>query len=527
MMAGLALAMVLQGAEILAVRCDVVPGGAAVKVLASAPFAAKFEREGDQVRVTLQAERPAGLELPAPQPPLLALAAETGSSSLVLRLTLAAGAAFEPRQEGSLVTLSVTNAAAAPSRDVEQLYPLLFPGWLDEAPAPPEPASAVAESGGSGRLTFGPFTLRPTLVVRYVDATSSFLDTPTPVRARYFEFGPTIGIVSSELAYGARLALNYQPQFRRPTDDAIPILSQPSHFVNASLDVPLGSSGWLSISDQYGRGTIETQMVDPGREYFYDIGRFQRNQVSVLLRTEMAGRLDFDMGGSLAKETLESGAGYFDNDREGVFAGLRYELARSLRSTLRYSLDRVPPQEQRPLVEMTGHMLSVGLEGDLTPLVKANLQVGYRSETYPLALAPGDHYSGLMLGATLSRQFNDGGSLTLGGLRTTNLSAFDANAFFVTSGASLSLNQPLPLGVRLTGGVSHQWNDYRQVDASLGVPRADRILGWTAGVGRTLTRWSYLRADYTQEQRKSNLGEFNTRSHSLIIQLGIGVSGGR
>ena len=526
-MIGLALAVAIQGAEILAVRCEAVPGGAAVKVLASAPFAAKFERVGDQVVVTLQAERAAGLALPTPQPPLLALTAETGSSSLVLRLTLAAGAAFEPRQEGSLVTLVVSTAASAPSRDVEQLYPLLFPGRLDEAPVFETPRPAAAETGGSGPLTFGRFTIRPALVLRYVDATSSFLDTPTPVRARYFEFGPAIGVVSSELAHGVRLALNYQPQFRRPTDDAIPILSKPSHFVTGSLDAPLGSSGWLTISDAYGRGTIETQVVDPGREYFYDIGRFRRNQVSVLLRTETVGRLDFDMGGSVAKETLEAGAGYFDNDRQSAFAGLRYEIAQSLRSTLRYSLDRVPPQAKRPIVESTGHAVTLGLDGDLTPLVKATVQAGFRSETYPLALAAGNSFRGLTLGASLSRQFNNGGSLTLGGLRTTNLSAFKDNAFFLTNAVSLSLSQPVPFGFRLTGAVSHQWNDYRVVDASIGVPRADRIFGWTVGAGRTLTRWSYLRADYTQEKRSSNLSEFNTRSHSLIVQLGIGVAGAR
>jgi len=527
MMAGLVLAAALQGAEILAVRCEAVPGGATIKVLASAAVAARFERTGDQVLVTLAAERPAGLELPQPQPPILALVAEAGSSSLVLRLTLAAGAAFEPRQEGSLVTLSVTTGAAVPSRDVEQLYPLLFPGRLDEAPVSEPLAPAVAEAGSSGPLTFGPFTIRPGLVLRYVDATSAFLDTPTPVRARYFELQPTIAVVSSDLANGARLSLSYEPRFRRPTDDAIPILSDPSHFLNGSLDVPLGSSGWLTISDAYGRGTIETQVVDPGREYFYDIGHFRRNQVGVSLRTESERRVDLEVGGLYTKETVDTGSGYFDNDRQGAFASLRYELSQSLRSNLRYSLDRVPAQEARPIVESTGHGISVGLEGDVSPLLKVTAQAGFRREKYPLAPAPGNEFSGPTFGASLIRQFNNGGTLTLGGLRTTNLSAFQNNAFFVTKGASLTLNQPIPLGFRVTGALSHQWNDYRVVDTAIGAPRADRLFGWSVGAGRTLTRRSYLRADYTREKRHSNVSDFNTTSHSLIVQLGIGVAGAR
>jgi hypothetical protein len=237
--------------------------------------------------------------------------------------------------------------------------------------------------------------------------------------------------------------------------------------------------------------------------------------------------LDYEIGGSLVKETLENGAAYFDNERQSAFAGLRYEMNPSLRSTLRYSLDRVPPQAGRPIAESTGHGVSLGLDGELTPLVKATVQVGYKSETYPLATRSGDRYRGPTLSASLSRQFNNGGVLTLGGLRATNLSAFANNAFYVTSGTSLSLTQPLPFGFRLTGALSQQWNDYRVVDASIGAPRADRIFGWTVGAGRTLTRWSYLRADYTRERRKSNLADFNTRSHSLIVQLGLGVSGVR
>jgi hypothetical protein len=63
------------------------------------------------------------------------------------------------------------------------------------------------------------------------------------------------------------------------------------------------------------------------------------------------------------------------------------------------------------------------------------------------------------------------------------------------------------------------------VASGLTEPRHDDIFGWSLGLGRPFTRWSYLRADYRHERRRSNLDAFQVTTHALVLQVGIGYLG--
>jgi hypothetical protein len=366
-----------------------------------------------------------------------------------------------------------------------------------------------------------PLSFKPTLALRYVDAESTFFDTPQPVTARYLEAQPGLTMTAAPAGFQGRLTLRYEPRLRK--HESIPLLSQSSHFASASLEAPIGSSLWLTAGDDWSRGAIEANVLDPGREYFYNLGRFRRNQVSVRLRTETPGRLDWEIGGSSATESVAPGTGYFDNEREQLQVGALYELGPTLKTALRYEFERVPPPDVRPLVESRAHSVVANLEGDLSPFLKANLNAGYREERHPRAAQGADSFRGLVYGLSLRREFLHGGSLTLAGSRTSQLSAFEANAFYVANGAQAQLVTPLPLGVLLSLGAGHQWNDYRLNASVLSEPRRDRLFGWTAGLARPLTSWSFLRGDYSWDRRKSNVPGLSTRTHSLVIQLGLGA----
>ena len=49
----------------------------------------------------------------------------------------------------------------------------------------------------------------------------------------------------------------------------------------------------------------------------------------------------------------------------------------------------------------------------------------------------------------------------------------------------------------------------------------DRITAWMAGLGRSITDWVLVRADYRYEQRESNLDQFDTDGHAFTAQIGI------
>jgi hypothetical protein len=70
-----------------------------------------------------------------------------------------------------------------------------------------------------------------------------------------------------------------------------------------------------------------------------------------------------------------------------------------------------------------------------------------------------------------------------------------------------------------------QWNSYRLDAAGLNKPRRDRLFGCTVGLGRSITRWSSLRADYNWETRGSNVPGLSAQTHSFVVQLGLGAGG--
>jgi len=111
----------------------------------------------------------------------------------------------------------------------------------------------------------------------------------------------------------------------------------------------------------------------------------------------------------------------------------------------------------------------------------------------------------------------------LGGGRATDVSAFEANAFYVSNSVHGGLTVALPWELSLRSEVGWAWNRYRLVASAIGAPRADDLFGWSVGASRSLGRRAFLRADYRRDRRDSNVPGYDLVSHGFIAQLGIGL----
>lgn len=263
--------------------------------------------------------------------------------------------------------------------------------------------------------------------------------------------------------------------------------------------------------------------MDPGREYFFDLGSFRRNEFGLGLRYDTAGPFDIVLGAGIADERVDSGTGYFDNVRQNASLGVRYEVGLSSHVSLTYGLERVPPPATRPVAEMRSQALLVGVLGQLRPSLRANVSGGYRLQENPRAAAGADRFSGITFAGSLAQDLPKSGLLTLSAQRSTQLSAFENNAFYVVDGVQLTLRMPVVLSFEVNAGTSYQDNTYRLTAQGLAEPRHDRLVGWTAGLARPVTRWAYLRADYNWERRNSNVPGLSAKTHAFIAQLGLGV----
>ena len=401
-------------------------------------------------------------------------------------------------------------------------YRKLFPAPAAAESVAGEPANPADDRGREPGLSLGFLTIKPALSIGYVSADVA-VRSPEPAHDHFLQVRPTLTFETSLL--DGRLVLDYQPVLRG-FGSFEPVQSN-SHLLGASLDLPLGTRAELRLTDRFATGVLETTEVDPGQEYFFDLGRFTRNAAGARARLELRSRVDLELASGLNRVRFDEPSGFFDYEARMLSAGLGIDLTPTLRGAMSYVYDWVPSPAQRPEAESQAHSAQLSLSGDLLPLLRGQLAVALRDQTSPNAPEGGQRFRGLTLAGTLTRELGKSSSLGLLLDRSTPVSGFEANGFYVTTSAQASLTAPLPLGLALNSGAGYHWNDYRTPAAKLGRPRQDRIFGWYFGLRRPLSRWATLAATYRKDRRNSNLDEFDSVMEGLVLQLDVNFFPGR
>lgn len=509
------------------VRSESVDGRPALVVVAAAPLGdVSVRRDGGEVVMTLAATAPASMAVPEAHAPVEAIRLERTPAGVELRLRVAADVPHELRREPDRVVLLLGAApAVAPPPSGADLYRGLFPpaeggeaGTLTVPPGAPEmPLPSAPEPRREG-IAIGSVTLRPSVTFDYVDADVSVLDTPEAVRDRYAQARPALAL-EIPLRDGF-LHLGYEARIRAYS--AFDQVNGVSHLGNARVEYPVGPALRLRGLGHFARGVLETAEVDPGREYFFGLGHFTRRQFGAGVRFETGGRFDADVEGGLDKVSVQEDARFFDYERRAIRAGLGAEIGPDRRASLVYGFEQVPASQERPEAESKVHSISAMVDGEVMPLLSGRASIGYTRRLSPRAPPEGQRFSGLTFGAQLRREFGRATNLALSANRSTELSAFEENAFYVTTSFQAVLTAPLPYAFALTAGAGHHVNRYRTTARTLGAPRRDAIADWLVGLGRSLSRWAFVRADYRHDRRDSNLDFFDQSTHAFYLELGLG-----
>jgi hypothetical protein len=522
-MALLLLAAADPAIEVRAVRLTPVSSRLALRVLTSAPLPPpEVIRAGEEVVVPLGESSAEGAALPPLEPPVEELRFERGERGLALHVRVAPEVPFEVVQDATLLTVffGEEQADELRMRSARELYGQLFPIPLEGSAAPPPTADAVAEHEPSDGWRAGRISVKPGLTASYVDADTLTGDSTDPVRDRYLQIGPSVEL-ATPVGEGA-IRASYEPRFR--LFSSIPEVGTTTQVVNAGLDVPLGTRVTLQGNYHFSHGVLETREVDPGQEYFFDLGRFTRHDVGGRIALEMGPRMIAAVGAELNDVGFTGSDQFFPYRERRLRGEFSYELGADLKGTFEYVHHDVPPPADRPLVEATGDDFLVGVDGSIGPLLRGRIEVGYRRWSSPEAATEGRTYSGPLVALALQRQFAENSVLDVRAARTTNLSAYTDNAFYVATSVEAAVTTPIPLGLTARGAAGYQWNSYRVPDALLGEPREDTIFGWAVGLGRNIGSRSYLRADYRRDRRRSNVPGFDVTTDGFIVQFGIGFA---
>ena len=476
--------------------------------VAAAPFPVAPEPKREPAAVVAKPIVPATAPVaPAPRPqPTPAVAVATPPP-----------AAPAPADTADLAKRLFPAAASEPQAgaSVAELYPQLFPTGTPQSQ--PE-AAAVVETPeprvDQGAL-LGPFRVRASVDVRYVDADTFVEASAQPTRDHYLEVQPRV-LAAAPVGSGS-FNLEYMPVFRAfATYDQV---NSSSHLVGAGLELPVGSSVTLRARDRFQSGVLDTRVVDPGGEYFYGLGRFNRNDADAGVSIVVGPRLSVELTGALGHVHFLEESSFFDYDTRLASAGLGFELTPNLRAVASYVYDSVPRTDERPEAESTAHSGRFALNGEILPLLTGQLAVGYRRQDSPNAGPGGESYSGFTLSAALQRELGRDSTFSVYANRSMPVSAYQDNAFYVSTGVQGVLAVPLVAKIELRGGLGYQWNDYKTIDADILMPREDRILGWFVGLRRPVAHNLALAGAYRKEKRNSNNDTFDTNSDGFYLQL--------
>jgi hypothetical protein len=318
--------------------------------------------------------------------------------------------------------------------------------------------------------------------------------------------------------------VSYEPRLRAFSSSAS--VQPTTHWLNAGLELPVGSRVKLGANEHFSKGVLEATEVDPGKEYFFDLGAFRRLATGVTGQIEVGPRMSVDVGANWNDVKVGSGAAFFSYRQQGARAGLGYEISPNLKAGLAYSYSRIPRPSDRPQAEATAHGAAFSLSGDLALLTSGRAEVAYTAQDTPNAGTGGTRYRGLTTSVGLRRELGPTSAFDLSVRRSLDPSAFEDNGFYVATLIESVLTLPGPYRSYLRAGLGYQWSGYRTTAASIGEPRADRLLAWYAGLGRPFGERAALRVDYRRERRSSNLPGFSLTTSALVVQVSLGWLGG-
>jgi hypothetical protein len=527
-LAALALATKAPAAEpeVRAVRLTTLDFRVAIRVLTSDDVPpGELAREGEEVVVRVAGTAPESLALPAVEKPLEAIRVEREPGRTILRVKVAPEVPFEASHETGMLTVVFGEQPAPELRGpvTPELYERLFPTGAAERGAAAEEEGRGLFGAEGGGIAIGRLTLRPYVSASYVDADVLAFDEPVPVHDRYLQVAP--GVTASMPLFDGLLAAEYEPRFR--FFSSVPQVNETSHFVGARLELPVGSRAFLRLSHRYTSALLETTVVDPGREYFFDLSRFSFHASSLAARADLGTRLyaEAEATWQWTRFDEKQEGGFFDYDSRAARVGLGYDIGSDLRATVSYAFERIPPSPDRAVVESSAHSLLGAIAGTITPLTTASVSVGLRRQSNPQATGASDSYTGMTLGASVRRELGRSTSVELALNRTVDPSSYDTNAYYVNNGVLLSVSAPLPFEFWARAGAGYYRNSYPNDAAGLAEPRRDDIYGWTVGLGRQLGWRAWVRADYRRERRNSNLPGLDVTTDGFVVQMGAGLFG--
>ncbi len=232
----------------------------------------------------------------------------------------------------------------------------------------------------------------------------------------------------------------------------------------------------------------------------------------------LADRFSAGLNASWTHVDFQQSVDELDRDEYLFGASLfwKFRPRADVRLNYSYSFKDFSVQSER---NVTLNIVTVGLRGELTPRLTSTFRIGYESREPNESGLKGFH--GLVLGGDWVYRATDRTTISLLTDRSPQESIFLDNFFYVSTTASLVLQQQfgpkLVANLRVTGGK----NDYPVQTTFDGQTkfRHDTIFAWGAGVNYDIRPWLRVGAEYSHTRRDSNYNFFDFADDKAVVKV--------
>ena len=168
---------------------------------------------------------------------------------------------------------------------------------------------------------------------------------------------------------------------------------------------------------------------------------------------------------------------------------------------------------------VTINMVTLGVRGDLTAKLSSTFRVGIQVRDPESSFQPG--YTGLVLGGDWIYRPTEQTTITLTTDRSVQESSFEDTPYYVTSNATLGVQQQF--GSKLTGTVrvGGGTNKYptKQTVGDVTDWRSDSFFVAGAAVEYQIQPWLLVGAEYTHTFRRSNFDTFDYQDDKVVAKV--------
>ncbi len=439
----------------------------------------------------------------------------------------AAGAAHNDWEEEPKPLVNPSIAAPQQSAGASQPAPTITTSPGTDA-AVYVPGSSVEQFRLMQSFRLGPILLRPSGRIHYFYE-SNLVASPAPDTATHAVLvEPTIEALIPVTQNGIRL--DYSLLFRDYNN--FDLRHKVAHHFNADSQFDFTPIFNLAVREHFTLSSLESFEFVPGREVIFSDAQFKRNDVSTQVNWDMTDNNSLSLRGDWNRVTFDesdtSGVRpFYDYDRYSVGGTYKRDISQRTGVFFNGAYLRDVADDARNVASSIGYETLAGVDSQITPLMSGQFSAGFRSQTF--RGSKDQNFRGAVLRGSLQKDLTSTIRIGVAGSRSTNISNFERNAYYLTHGIGFTYQHELRPNLLLAVNPGYQRNSYPlPLTPRPGISaqdRVDRIYDLIVAARYRLNALLGFEVRYDYIRRRSVLPELTFTNYRAGVSLLIGQKG--